>query len=378
MRVLVAPDSFGGTLSALEAARALAAGWGRGAPLDELSLVPLADGGTGFVQVLAPALGGQLRELSVAGPLGAPVTACWLAGADGTGYVESAAACGLHLLPRPDPATARSATTRGVGELLAAARNAGLRRVVVGLGGSATTDGGAGALAALGAVPVDGDGAPLPPGGAALRRCARLDGLPRLGGVELVAAADVDNPLLGESGAAAVFGPQKGADQAAVAELDAALTRWADVLAVTTGRDVRDQPGAGAAGGLGAALLALGARREPGAGLVRRLTRLDAELDAADLVVTGEGSFDWQSLRGKLVTAVAAGAAERGVPCLVLAGQVGVGRREAAAVGVESAFAVGEHAGSVAAALADPAGTLAALAEHVARQWGGRAVGTSS
>jgi glycerate kinase len=178
-----------------------------------------------------------------------------------------------------------------------------------------------------------------------------------------VAAADVENPLLGPHGAASTFGPQKGASPEAVERLEARLAAM-DELA-----DVRDRPGAGAAGGLGAALMALGAAVESGAGMVRALTRLDGALDHADLAVTGEGSFDWQSLRGKLVTAVAGGAAERGVPCVVLAGQVAVGRREAAAVGVQESYAVAEHAGSVGRSMADPAGTLADLAAHVARQW---------
>jgi glycerate kinase len=241
--------------------------------------------------------------------------------------------------------------------------------VAVGLGGSATTDGGAGMLAALGAIPVDGDGVPLPPGGTALAGCVGLEGRPALGGVRLVAAADVDNPLLGRHGAAAVFGPQKGADDAAVAELDAGLARFADVLAAALGTDVRDEPGAGAAGGLGAALLACGARRVSGAGLVRELVGLDAALDAADLAVTGEGSFDWQSLRGKLVTAVARAAADRALPCLVLAGQVSVGRREMGAAGVDAAYSVADDAGGVESSMADPAGTLAALAARVAGRW---------
>jgi glycerate kinase len=187
--------------------------------------------------------------------------------------------------------------------------------------------------------------------------------------IRLVAASDVENPLLGEHGAARVFGPQKGADVDAVQRLEAGLARLADALAEAVGRDVRHESGAGAAGGLGAGLLALGASRVSGAGIVRRLTGLDDALDAADLAVTGEGSFDWQSLRGKLITTVAEGAAERGVPCVVLSGQVSVGRREAAAVGVEASYAVAEHAGSLQAAFADPTGTLAALAEHVAGQW---------
>jgi glycerate kinase len=370
VRVLIAPDSFGGTLSAAEAAAAVERGWRRGAPGDELVLRPLADGGTGFVEVLHTALGGALHRRDVTGPLGDRVSAVWLEH-DGTGYIECAQACGLHLVEQ-SPRNAGAATSRGVGELLAAVAASGNGTAVIGLGGSATSDGGAGMLAALGAVPVDEAGAPLPDGGAPLARCAALDGTVSLDGVVLVAAADVTNPLLGEHGAAHVFGPQKGADSDEVQRLEAAMTRWADVLEAATGRLVRDEPGAGAAGGLGAALLALGASRMPGAALVRERTGLGGALDAADLVVTGEGSFDRQSLRGKLVTALSAGAAERGVPCVVLAGQVSVGRHEAAAVGVHAAYAAADAAGSVDAALADPAGSLAAVAEQAARRWGGR------
>ncbi|AEA26708.1 glycerate kinase [Pseudonocardia dioxanivorans CB1190] len=375
MRVVVAPDSFGGTLSASGAAAAIARGWREAVPGDEVLSLPLADGGTGFLDVLHTALGGTLHTLTVTGPLGEPVEGAWLQ-VDDVAYVESASACGLQHVPRPDrtPDVARRATTRGVGELIAAARDAGAREIVVGLGGSATTDGGAGMLAALGATAVDADGTPLPDGGAALARCARLEGRPDLGAAVLVAAADVDNPLLGRHGAAAVFGPQKGADDATVAELDAALAVFAGALAAALGADVRDEQGAGAAGGMGAALLALGARRVSGAGLVRELVGLDAALDGlagdgAGLAVTGEGSFDWQSLRGKLVTTVAQAAADRGVPCLVLAGQVSVGRREAAAAGVDAAYSVADDAGGVEASMADPEGTLAALAARVAAQW---------
>lgn len=370
MRVLIAPDSFGGTLSAAAAAAAVERGWHRGAPGDELALRPLADGGTGFVEVLHTALGGTLHRRDVTGPLGDPVSAVWLEH-EGTGYIESAQASGLQLVER-SRRDAGAATSRGVGELLAAVAAGGIDTAVIGLGGSATSDGGAGMLAALGAVPVDGDAAPLPDGGAPLARCATLDGKPGVDGLTLVAAADVTNPLLGEHGAAHVFGPQKGADDAEVVRLEAALTRWADVLESTTGRGVRDEPGAGAAGGLGAALLALGASLVSGAVLVRERTGLDRALGTAQLVVTGEGCFDGQSLRGKLVTTLSSGAAERGVPCVVLAGQVRVGRREAAAVGVDAAYAAADVAGSVDAALADPAGTLEAVAEQAARQWGGR------
>ncbi|MFC0540019.1 glycerate kinase family protein [Kutzneria chonburiensis] len=359
MRVLVAPDCFGGTLTALEAAEAVATGWRRTAPADELLLRPLADGGPGFVEVLHGALGGDIHEVRVTGPLGQTVTARWLAH-DGTAYIESAQACGLHLTDRRDP---ERSTTYGVGELIADARRAGMAKAVVGLGGSGTTDGGAGMIRALGGHVTDDTGAPIGPGGTDLTRADKVV-LPDVG-IALVAASDVENPLLGRHGAARTFGPQKGADADAVERLEAGLTRWAEVL----GPDVRDRPGAGAAGGLGAGLLAVGAAFESGSALVRTLTRLDEALDQADLAITGEGSFDWQSLRGKLITAVAAGAAERGIACLVLAGQVSVGRREAGAVGVEQSYAVAEHAGSVAAAMADPAGTLAALAADVAGQW---------
>lgn len=367
MRVLIAPDCFGGTLTAPEAAEAIAAGWRDGAPDDELTLCPLADGGPGFVEVLHTALGGDLHQLQVTGPRGASVDAVWLEH-DGTAYVECAQACGLHLIAKEER-DALGATTFGVGELVADALKANVHTIVVGLGGSASTDGGAGMFEALGAVPVGEDDEPLPPGGGPLVDAKRLEGRVDLREVRLVAASDVENPLLGKHGAARVFGPQKGADDLAVRRLERSLTRWADLLTEVAGRDVRDVPGAGAAGGLGAALIALGATVESGAGVVRRLTGLDTALDEAELVVTGEGSFDFQSLRGKLVTRVAGAASERGTPCVVLAGVVSVGRRRAAAAGVDHAYSVAEHVGSAEASLADPAGTLTSLAEHVSAQW---------
>jgi glycerate kinase len=369
MRVLIAPDCFGGTLSATEAADAIALGWRRaGFAGDELVLRPLSDGGPGFVDVLHRTLGGELHEAHVHGPRKQIVDAVWL-GHEDTAYIESAQACGLHLVD-PDDRDPLTAHTVGVGEMVYDAVRYDLEKIVVGLGGSASTDGGAGLFYGLGAVPLDtNDQVLLPFGGGSLINCGRIASPADLGDAQLIAATDVENPLLGEHGAARTFGPQKGADELAVRKLEKGLTHWADVLATATGRDVRDDPGAGAAGGLGAALLALGATVESGAGLVRRLTGLDEAMDQVDLVVTGEGSFDWQSLRGKLAVSVASAAAERGLPCLVLAGQVSVGKREAAAAGIEKAFAVAEHAGSVRRSMADPAGTLAALAEDVAKQW---------
>lgn len=362
MRVVVAPDSFGGTLTAVEAAAAIADGWRAAAPSAELELVPMSDGGPGFIDVLATALGGDLRSVEVLDPLRRPVRADALV-ADGVGYVETASAAGLHLLD-DDERDPRVTTTYGVGQLVAALAP-DVPRIVVGLGGSATNDGGAGLWAALGAQPAE----VLMRGGAALRA---LDGLaypwPAL--PDLVAATDVDNPLLGPNGASAVFGPQKGADRAAVLDLDDALRRWADLVerAGDIG-NVRDLPGAGAAGGLGFGLLALGATRCSGFELVAEATGLAARVAAADLVVTGEGSFDSQSLRGKVVAGVAALAQQHGVPCVVVAGQVEVGRRDAAAAGVEAAYAVADQLGGPHAARAAGAGGVRRTAQHAARLW---------
>lgn len=369
MRVLLAPDGFGGTLSPAQAAAALAQGWAAAAPADVLDLAPMSDGGPGLLDVLAAALpGAVLQPAPVQDPLGRPVQAAVLLHGS-TAYVEAATACGLHLLSdhERDP---KVTTTYGVGQLVGRALDLGATRIVVGLGGSASNDGGAGLLAALGVQPVDAAGERLAAGGAALRTLARLVGRPdpRLAGVELVAASDVDSPLLGLYGASNVFGPQKGATAQDVALLDGALTRWAEVLEAHLEVAVRDSPGAGAAGGLGAALLALGARREPGIELVQRLVGLAGRVAQADLVVTGEGTFDFSSLAGKVVSGVAALAAEHAVPCLVLAGAVRVGRREAAAAGIEATYSLVDSVG-VEAALRRPARELAALAARVARQW---------
>lgn len=370
MQVLVAPDSFGGTLSAAEAADAIVAGWSAAAPADKLDARPLSDGGPGFVEVLHASLGGELLAVTVPDPLGRPVRAVVLR-VGPTAYVETAQACGLHHVT-PEERDVKAATTYGVGVLLAAALEAGARQVVVGLGGSATNDGGAGMYAALGAPPLGADGLALPYGGAPLAACTALGGVPALRGVDVVLASDVDNPLLGLHGASAVFGPQKGADRNDVLLLDAALETWADVLVRDLPGcppDLATLPGGGAAGGLGAAFLALGGRRESGIELVRDAVGLDAALDRADLVLTGEGSFDFQSLRGKVASGVAAAALDRGVPCVVLAGQVHLGRREMAAAGIEAAYSVAEHAGSVEAAVRRPAEGLRALAERVGREW---------
>ncbi|MEU1753819.1 glycerate kinase [Micromonospora matsumotoense] len=376
MRVLLCPDKFAGTLEAPEVAAAVAAGWREVDDADELLIRPLADGGPGFVTVLAGALDGRRVPVPTVDPRGRPVTGEILLTADGVGYLESAQACGLHLLAAAerDP---KATTSYGLGALVAAAVEHGARTVVIGLGGSGTNDGGAGLFAALGATPLDEAGRALPYGGAALTAVAALDGVPRLRGATLVAATDVDNPLLGLHGASNVYGPQKGADRADVLLLDAALERWAAVLE----RDLPGcppglgtLPGGGAAGGLGAAILALGGRCESGIDLVGRAIGLEAALDDCDLVITGEGSFDHQSLRGKVVAGVAGAARDRGVPCVVLAGRVSTGRREAASAGVTESYSLvehfgGEERGGVAAAMGRPTEGLRALGARLARQW---------
>ncbi len=370
VRIVIAPDKFAGTLSAIDAARAVADGWRRARPETETDLVPLSDGGPGFVAVLHTALGGKVVSHDVTGPLGGPVRADYLL-LDGdptgaTAYVESAQACGLHLLGESERAPTRT-TSRGVGELIAHAVADGSRTVVVGLGGSATNDGGAGMLAALGARPGDA----LETGGLALGSLREAVDLgparDTTAGVRLVAATDVDNPLLGLHGASAVFGSQKGADTDQVQRLDTALTTFADATDPTGA--VRDTPGAGAAGGLGYGMLLLDGSVESGVTRVLNAVDLAARVAAADLVITGEGSFDFQSLRGKLPHGVARTAVDHGVPCVVTAGVVSVGRREAAAAGVTETHSLVDSAGSTEAALARPAEELRALAERLARQW---------
>lgn len=359
MRILVAPDKFAGTLTAVEAAQAIAAGWRRYAPDDELASAPMSDGGPGFVDVLHASLGGELLAVTVAGPFGEEVPATLLVVGE-TAYVESAQACGVHLTAGE---RGESASTTGVGRLVREAVAAGARRVVVGLGGSGTNDGGAGLLAALGATA----DVPLDRGGLALAGVGAVDlTAPRacLDGVELVAATDVDNPLTGLFGATKTFGPQKGIDEAAQVALDGLL----EAFATATDRRLALESGAGAAGGLGFALMLLGGRRVSGIGLVADRVGLARHAAAADLVVTGEGSFDFSSRAGKVPAGVAAVASEALRPCIALAGQVLVGSREMRALGMDSAYSLVEAVGEE-RAFADPAGALSDLAERVARTW---------
>ena len=363
VRIVIAPDKFKGTLDADGVADAVAAGIARVRPDAELLLRPVADGGDGTVAA-ALRSGWTPLAVRVTGPDGSPREAV-LALDDGTALVELATAAGLHLAP-PAPLTA---STRGVGDLLLAALDAGARRLVVGIGGSASTDAGTGMLAALGVRFLDGTGADLPPGGAALTRLDRVDvtGLDtRLAGVEVLIATDVDNPLTGPRGAAAVFGPQKGASAEDVAVLDAALARFAEVVRRDLRVEVDDVPGAGGAGGTAAGALAvLGARITSGADLVCDLVGLDAALAGADLCLTGEGALDEQTLSGKAPAVVARRAAAAGVRCVGLAGVLELSGDQLAAAGFAAGHALTEVEPDVAVCLAEPARLLTELAARV-------------
>jgi glycerate kinase len=358
MRVLIAPDKFSGTLTAVEAADAIAEGWARHSPDDALDLAPMADGGPGFVDVLHAALGGELLGITVEAPHGERVPATILFVED-VAYIETAQAVGMHLMD----GGAEFGDSFGVGELIIAAIESGARKIVVGLGGSGTNDGGAGVLAALGAT---SDGI-LDSGAIALDTVTTVDLAPareRLAGIELVAATDVDSPLTGLFGATKIFGPQKGIDEDRIVEIDGVLEKFA----AATDRRTSLEKGAGAAGGIGFALLALGATREPGIALVAHHVQLAERARQCDLVITGEGAFDFSSRSGKVPYGVAEIAAEALRPCIALAGQVLVGSREMRALGIESAYSLVDLVGEE-RAFADPSGALAELAERTARTW---------
>jgi glycerate 2-kinase len=350
MLVLVAPDCYGGSLSAMEAAAAITTGWSRSRPGDRFIVAPQSDGGSGFVEVLAGRLG-QKRRLRVSGPLHTMVDAEWVFDrGSATAYLECAQACGLALLGGPPtPQTAMAAHSMGVGQLIAEALRTGARRIVVGLGGSACTDGGQGMVAELGGL-----------------EAARQ----QLADIELIAASDTEYPLVGPWGAARVFGPQKGADTATVAVLEVRLQAWALALEAVAGRDVSAEPGAAAAGGIGAALFALGGRCESGAEIIAEHTHLADDLEVAELIVTGEGRFDEQSLHGKVVGSLAGKARPLGIPVIVLAGQVDLEKSAVRSAGIMAALSIADHAGSVRLALADAVNQLMGLASVVAERLG--------
>jgi glycerate kinase len=386
MRIVVAPDKFKGSLPAAEVAAAVAAGLRAARDDAEIVTMPVADGGEGTADA-AVAAGFERVPVTAAGPAGDPVRASY-ARRDEVAVVELAAVCGLARLPagRPAPLTASSF---GAGEVLRAALDAGARRIIFGVGGSASTDGGAGLLQALGARVLDARGEPVGretggrrlAGGADLDAVAALDltGLhsalhPALRGgsrsAELILAADVDNPLAGPDGAAVVYGPQKGASPAEVAQLDASLRRWADVVATAVGKDWSRAPGAGAAGGVGfAALAVLGARLRPGIEVVLELTGLESLLAGADLVITGEGSLDAQSLAGKAPVGVARAAARHGVPVVAVAGRNMLTADELAAAGITAVYPLTDLEPDLERCHAEAAGLLRRAGRMIARDW---------
>jgi glycerate kinase len=341
-RVLIAADKFKGSLTAVQVAAHVEAGLRKGAPGVTVTSVPVADGGDGTVDA-AVAGGFERRTVRVTGPLGEPVEAAY-ALREGTAVVEMAEASGLRHLP-PGIFAPLTATTYGTGELLRAALDAGARSIVLGVGGSATNDGGAGMLSALGARLLDGEGVPVAPGGGALADLATADLSdldPRLADAEVVLASDVDNPLLGPKGAAAVYGPQKGASEADVAALDASLGRYVAVLAEAVGPSAAaaaEAPGAGAAGGIGyGALVALGASFRPGIDVMLDVLGFAAALDGVDLVITGEGSLDEQTLHGKAPVGVAQAARARDIDVVAVCGRLALSPSALGAAGIRRAY----------------------------------------
>ncbi|MBA1381089.1 glycerate kinase [Pseudomonas brassicacearum] len=373
MKIVIAPDSFKDSLSAQGVADAIAGGLAQVWPDAQLIKCPMADGGEGTVEAVLAACDGQWRENRVLGPLGAAVEARWgWLPQSRTAIIEMAEASGLQLVA-PGQRDACSSSTYGTGELIRAALDEGASRVILAIGGSATNDGGAGAMQALGVALLDGQGQALPPGGLALGKLARINLSeldPRLAGVRFEIAADVDNPLCGPHGASAVFGPQKGASAEQVQQLDRALGHFAEHCAQVLNRDVRDEPGSGAAGGLGFAAKAfLQAQFRTGVEVVAQLTGLADAINGADLVITGEGRFDAQTLRGKTPFGVARIARRHGVPVVVLAGTLGEGYEALYEHGIEAAFALANGPMTLQEACTDAPRLLAERARDIARLW---------
>ncbi|MDQ0867716.1 glycerate kinase [Arthrobacter sp. V1I9] len=378
MRIIIAPDKFKGSLSAPDVCTHLEKGLQRGAGGNlDVVRIPVADGGEGTLDA-AVGSGFTRRSAVVAGPTGEPVTADFAVRGN-EAVIEMAAASGLALLPagalvggRPGPVEARTATSLGTGQLIGAALDAGCNRVILGVGGSANTDGGAGILQGLGAALLDAGGNELPAGGAALARLDRIDfsGFDtRLKHTRFVLASDVDNPLLGAQGAAVIFGPQKGATQQDVGLLDAALARFVEVLAREIGHraiKAAEAPGAGAAGGVGYASLAvLAATRRPGIDVVLEFTELEQRLAGADLVITGEGSLDEQSLLGKTPMGVARAAAGQGVPVIAVCGRTTLEAGQASAAGFEDVYALTELESNVDRCIAEAGQLLEQLGTQI-------------
>ncbi len=372
MKIVIAPDSFKESLSADAVAQAIARGVALAAPDARIVCVPMADGGEGTVDAVLAATGAQRRSSAVRGALGEALQADWAWLPDQTAVIEMASAAGLEQVREQDRKPLQ-ACSQGVGELIRAALDAGAQRIILGLGGSSTTDGGAGMLRALGLALYDEQGKALPPGGAALARLHRIDdsGLdPRLAQVRIDVASDVNNPLCGPRGAAHIFGPQKGATPEQVEQLDAALRRFAQVSAKQLGRDASEQPGAGAAGGLGFAAYAfLSAQFRPGVQIVAELGGLADAIAGAALVITGEGRMDAQTLNGKTPAGVAALAREAGVPAVAIVGSLGEGYQALYEAGLYAAFSLVSGPMTLAQALADSERLLAERGRDVMQLW---------
>ncbi|KUN39894.1 glycerate kinase [Streptomyces longwoodensis] len=370
--MLVAADKFKGSLTAVQVAERVSAGLRRVVPDVEVEALPVADGGDGTVDA-AVAAGFERREVRVAGPLGDEVTAAFALRGD-TAVVEMAEASGLQRLPAGVFAPL-TASTYGSGELLRAALDAGVRTIVFGVGGSATTDGGAGMLSALGARFLDADGEPVPPGGGGLAQVARADlsGLdPRLGSVDLVLASDVDNPLTGPKGAPAVYGPQKGASPDDVAALDAALSRYVEVLEATLGSRAAEyagSPGAGAAGGIGYGALLLGARFRAGIEVMLDVLGFAPALERAQLVITGEGSLDQQTLHGKAPAGVATAARAAGKEVVAVCGRLALPPEALGRAGIRRAYPLTDAEPDVARCIAEAGPLLERVAERIGRDF---------
>ncbi|WZO96862.1 glycerate kinase [Isosphaeraceae bacterium EP7] len=381
MNVLIAPDKFKGCLSAAEVARAIARGVRNAAPDAVIDCIALADGGEGIVDALVESSAGTLHTANVSGPLGQSVEATYgLLGDGTTAVLEMAAASGLVLVPH-DLRDPLRATTRGTGELLLHAVRGGARRVILGIGGSATNDGGAGLAQALGFRLLDVRGAELGPGGGPLSDLDRIvpPDHPPLGDAEILVACDVTNPLCGPQGASAIYGPQKGATPAMVAQLDASLEHFAAIIRRDLGVDIRDLPGAGAAGGLGAGLVAFaGGSLSPGIEIVLKTLGVSAKMERADLCLTGEGSVDHSSAYGKTVAGVGALAASLGVPAIALAGTIGPGYERLHERGIVAIFPIAPGPITLQESLARAPELLEAAAESLMRLVVGFASGPKS
>nr|WP_086938702.1 glycerate kinase [Thaumasiovibrio occultus] len=373
MKVVIAPDSYKESLTAMEVAQAIEAGFSRVFPDAEFLKLPMADGGEGTVQSLVDATGGDIVACTVTGPLGTPVEGFYGVMGDGDmAVIEMAAASGLHLVPT-EQRNPLITTTFGTGELIKAALDRGVKHIIVGIGGSATNDGGIGMAQALGIRLLDSEGSDLTYGGGALSSLATIDmsGLDsRLADIKLEVACDVDNPLCGEKGASAVFGPQKGATPEMVATLDANLSHYADIIKATTGNDIKNAAGAGAAGGLGAALMGLlNASLRPGIEIVMDAVDLAEQVKGADLVITGEGRIDSQTIHGKTPIGVARTAKAENIPVIGIAGSISADSHVVHSHGIDAVFSVVPGAMDLPQALENAAEYVEQAALNVAQLW---------